>query len=226
MHEPYLKALAEMFYPQRCVGCSRRANDVLCSGCYEALPVIERPVCRRCGMPTAFEAYACEGCKGRDFGFDSARAPLKYEGVGESIVHVLKYRGYTRVVERLATPLLAGAVEEGVDRVAFVPLHRFRLMKRGFNQAELLARGLAAEMGVPVFEGLRAARRTRDQVELSAGERRANVAGAFRAGETVEGTVLLVDDVLTTGATMSACAEVLVEAGAGTVRALSLCRAC
>ncbi len=225
---PYLEALSDLFYPERCVGCEKRASDVLCRGCFEALPMVGRPFCARCGMPTAFEAFVCDGCKGTDFAFESARAPLRYEGVGKGIVHALKYRGYTKVVERLAAPLMAEALagEGPYEAVVPVPLHPSRRRKRGFNQAELLARGVARPLGAPVVGALRAVRRTRDQVELSAAERRANVAGAFSAEGRLRGRVLLVDDVFTTGATMSACAGALLEAGAGEVRAVSLCRTC
>src|SRR3712207_2053977 len=89
--------LCSKTHPQRCVGCGRQASDVLCRGCFEALPGIGRPVCARCGAPTAFEAFACDACKAVDFGFEGARAPLRYEGVGEEAVHALKYGGYTRV---------------------------------------------------------------------------------------------------------------------------------
>src|ERR687897_1554983 len=190
---PYLSALADLFFPQRCVGCERRASDLLCLGCFEALPRVGRPVCARCGAPTAFETKACETCKGVDFGFESARAPLRYEGVGEEVVHALKYRGYTRVVERLAAPLMLGVLDPGerFDAVVPVPLHRSRLRRRGFNQAELLARGVAGKINAPVSGTLQVVRRTRDQVELSATERRANVSGAFRAGGRVRGRVLL-----------------------------------
>ena len=226
MHRPYVSALADLFYPQRCVGCDRRATDLLCPTCFEALPRIGRPVCARCGMPTAFETFVCYECKGVDFGFESARAPLRYEGVGEEIVHALKYRGYTRVVERLAVPLMVGVLDSGLgfDAVVPVPLHRSRLRRRGFNQAELLARGVARKINSPVSGTLQVVRRTQDQVLLSAAGRRANVAGAFRARDRLGGRVLLIDDVFTTGATMSACAEALLRAGAGEVRALSLCR--
>jgi competence protein ComFC len=107
-----------------------------------------------------------------------------------------------------------------------VPLHRSRLRKRGFNQAELLARGVAEKMKATVSDTLEVVRSTRDQVELSAAQRRANVAGAYSATEPLHGTILLVDDVFTTGATMSACAASLVRAGAQEVHALSLCRTC
>jgi ComF family protein len=109
---------------------------------------------------------------------------------------------------------------------AHVPLHRSRLKKRGFNQAELLARGVAEKIKAPVSDTLEAVRSTRDQVELSAAQRRANVAGAYSATAPVCGTILLVDDVFTTGATMSACAATLLRAGATEVHALSLCRTC
>jgi ComF family protein len=162
-----------------------------------------------------------------DFGFESARAPLRYEGVGKEIVHTLKYRGYRKVVARLATPLMLQALGDGrFDAVVPVPLHRSRLRKRGFNQAGLLALGVAAEINAPVSDTLEVVRSTRDQVELSAAQRRANVAGAYRASAPLRGRILLIDDVFTTGATMSACASTLVRAGAREVHALSLCRTC
>jgi competence protein ComFC len=195
---PYLSALADLLFPQRCVGCERRASDLLCRECFEALPQIGRPVCARCGMPTAFETFVCDECKGMDLGFESARAPLRYEGVGEEIVHF--------------------------DAVVPVPLHRSRLRRRGFNQAELLARGVAAGLNAPFSDTLRAVRKTRDQVELSAAERRANVAGAFVVRERARGRVLLVDDVFTTGATTSECAQTLLAGGAQEVHEVSLCR--
>ena len=226
MYETYLAALADLFYPQRCVGCERRASDLLCRACFEALPEVGSPVCGRCGMPTAFETFVCEECKNVDFGFESARAPLRYEGVGKEIVHALKYRGYIRVADRLAAPLMVGVLDEGhrFDAVVPVPLHRSRLRRRGFNQAELLARGVAQKINAPVSDTLEVVRRTRDQVDLSATERRENVAGAFSPRGRVRGTILLIDDVFTTGATMSSCAEGLLHAGATEVHALSLCR--
>jgi competence protein ComFC len=227
VYEPYLSALADMFYPERCVGCGRRSSDVLCRGCFEVLPRVGNPVCGRCGLPTAFATFVCEACKNVDFGFESARAPLRYEGVGKEVVHALKYRGYRKIVARLATPLMLQALGDGsFDAVVPVPLHRSRLRKRGFNQAALLARDVAAEINAPVSDTLKVVRSTRDQVELSAAQRRANVAGAYRASAPLRGKVLLVDDVFTTGATMSACATTLLRAGAREVHALSLCRTC
>ena len=151
---------------------------------------------------------------------------MRYEGVGKEIVHALKYRGYTPVVGKVAAPLLADAVDRRFDAVVPVPLHRARLRRRGFNQAALLARGLSGRISTPVSDTLQVVRSTRDQVELSAAERRRNVAGAFRATTRARGHLLLVDDVFTTGATTSACAAALLRAGAAEVHALTLCRTC
>jgi competence protein ComFC len=175
-------------------------------------------------MGTAFRTYICEGCKGLDFGFDSARAPLHYEGVGKRLVHALKYRGYFPVVGRVMAPLMAGVVEGRFDAVVPVPLHGVRLRRRGFNQADLMARALARRLGVEVSYKLEAVQRTRDQVHLSGVGRRENVRGAFRPRGPVSGRVLLVDDVFTTGATSSAAAGALRKAGASEVHAVTLCR--
>lgn len=223
---PYVNALVDLFYPPKCAGCGERASDVLCEPCLGELPLIEGPVCGRCGGPTAFETYGCEYCKNRNFAFAGARSPVRYEEVGKRLVQALKYRGYVAVANRIMAPLMAGIVEECFDAVAFVPLHRWRRARRGFNQAELVARGVSGELGVPVRGVLRVRRQTRDQVQLSEAERRENVAGAFEATETISGRVLLVDDVFTTGATLDACAQELREAGAREVIAISFCRAC
>jgi len=224
---PYLEALADLFYPQWCVGCGGRASDLLCRPCFESLPWKGSPACGRCGLPAASNTPACGACKYVDFAFETARAPLRYEGVGKEIVHALKYHGYTTVVGRLAAPLLAEAAGgERFDAVVPVPLHRARLRMRGFNQAALLARGLAARINTPVSDTLQVVRSTRDQVELSAAERRQNVAGAFSAGTRTRGRLLLVDDVFTTGATTSACAAALLDAGADEVHAITLCKTC
>lgn len=224
--EAYRQALTNLLFPQWCVSCERRSSDLLCRDCFEALPYVGEPFCRRCGMPTAFEVFVCDECRGVDFGFTSARAPLRYQGVGAEIVHALKYRGYTRVVERLMAPLMAEAIEGTFDFVTCVPLHRSRRRKRGFNQAELMAKSVAERIKVPFSDKLEAVKKTRDQVKLSADERRRNVEGAFSVWGPVRGRVLLVDDVFTTGATLSAGAEVLLHAGAAEVHALSLCRTC
>ena len=131
-YKPYVDVLAELFYPQRCVGCERRASDDLSRGCFEALPLIGRPFCGRCGAPTAFKVFGCGERRAREFGFDGAQAPLRYEGVGQQLVQALKYRGFLVFVEKVVGPFMAGTLENVArfDVVTPVPLHRSRLAKR------------------------------------------------------------------------------------------------
>lgn len=149
-----------------------------------------------------------------------------YEGTLRAIVHALKYERRATVARRLAA--LMAAAGEGVlldaDALVPVPLHRSRERGRGFNQARELARHL----GVPILDALVRARKTAAQADLPAGKRNANVHGAFRlaTGVDVEGlTLVVVDDVSTTGATLNACAAPLLEAGAIEVRALTAAKA-
>jgi predicted amidophosphoribosyltransferase len=113
---------------------------------------------------------------------------------------------YLRVVERVMAPLMAGVLGGRFNAVVPVPLHRTRLARRGFNRAMLMVKGVSGRIEAPVLDKLKVVRRTRDQVELSADERRANVAGACAARGLVAGRVLLVDDLFATGATLSECA--------------------
>ena len=128
------------------------------AGASRRCPGSDSPLCARCGAPTAFETFVCEGCKGVDFGFDGARAPLRYEGVGEEIVHALKYRGYTRVVDGLAAPLMLGVLDRGerFDGVVPVPLHRSRLRRRGLQPGRVAGawrRGGARGAGLGYTKG-------------------------------------------------------------------------
>src|SRR3712207_2468014 len=103
-------------------------------------------------MPTASETFVGGECKGVDFCFESARAPLRHTGVGKEVVHSLKYRGYTRVVDRLVAPLMLSVLDDRrrFDAIVPVPLHRPRLRRRGFNRAELQAQAVASEIKAPV----------------------------------------------------------------------------
>jgi competence protein ComFC len=155
------------------------------------------------------------------------RVPLRYEGVGKELVRGLKYKGYLRVVEKVIAPLMTGALGGSrFNLVVPVSLHRSRITKREFNQLELMAKAVTGEINVPFSDKLRTVRRTRDQVELSAEARRANVAGAYASRRLAVGRILLIDDVFTTGATLSECAGVLRRAGTGEVQALILSRTC
>jgi ComF family protein len=162
--------------------------------------------------------------------FDGLRASFVYDATARELVHALKYQGVSALAPPMASFMAQTAQHEALaaDIVVPVPLSGMRQRTRGYNQAEALARTLGRELGLPVRPAaLRRRRHTPPQVRSrDAGERRRNVAGAFQGeGNEVAGrAVLLVDDVTTTGATLSACAGALRQAGAGAVWALAFAR--
>ena len=174
----------------------------------------------------------CGGCRKRRPGFDYARAAARYEGTAREALHAFKFGGRRALAAPLAE-LMAGVARGGLpagppDLLVPVPLHPRRERERGFNQAALLARQIGRAWARPVREDvLVRAVATPSQTTLPAGARRANVRGAFRARrhEAIAGLhVVVVDDILTTGATASECARVLRRAGAATVGVLTVAR--
>lgn len=233
-------ALFSLFYPDQCRICGealvRFTRAPVCPGCVAGLrPMPAGPQCARCGLPFANPAPLhgsefCAPCRLGATRFDWARGFGAYEGGLRRMIHLLKYDGMEPLARPLAGCLVALLAEAGpVDLIVPVPLYRGRKRQRGFNQSELLARELGRLTAVPVEEGwLRRVRATRTQTGLTYRERRENVSGAFALShpEGVAGKcVALLDDVITTGATVSACAEVLKQAGARRVVAVALVRA-
>jgi ComF family protein len=168
----------------------------------------------------------CPRCRRREPLVSLARAVGPYEGALRAIVHALKYDGRQTIARHLAARMREAGAEvlSGADLAVAVPLHRSRERARGFNQARELGRHL----GLPLVDALARTRRTPSQADLPAARRHANVRGAFewRSGVLVKGrTIVLVDDVSTTGATLNACARPLLDAGAAEVRALTAARA-
>jgi ComF family protein len=188
------------------------------------LPLIG-DACLRCGAPALRPLDACSECRGRRLGFQRARAALAYREAGEALVHRFKDGGL-RGLAGLGANVICLAVEPPpADLVTWVPPDRWREIRRGYHPPELLARELARRWGLEAAPLLRARRRRRPQRGLDPAARRANVRDAFAASGRPPQRVALVDDVYTTGATLSACAFTLRRAGADSVEALSLARA-
>ena len=167
----------------------------------------------------------CALCRSGLRGFDAAYSFGAYQGVLRDLIHLFKY-GRVRTLAGPLSGLLAQALprDEVFDATVPVPLYWFRRIKRGFNQSELLARGLARRTGIPMLKALGRVRPTPTQAGLSNSARRQNVARAFRS-QSVEGKrILLIDDVMTTGATAAACALALKQAGARRVALLTVAR--
>jgi len=171
----------------------------------------------------------CATCRTSPPQYDYARAAALYEGALREALHALKFTGrraLSNPLGDLAAEQCVGSLPGGIDALIPVPLARERERERGFNQSTLLARRIGRRLDVPTRPGwLARIRSTRPQSELSAAERRANVRGAFRASDHAAGRhVLLVDDILTTGATLDACARALRAAGARRVGVLTVAR--
>ncbi len=221
------RAALDLLFPPRCALCDR-GGALLCDACAVALPAAVGRRCERCWMPLPF-GPVCRHCVDAPPAFASIRAAFVMEEGARRLVHELKYEGLTSLAEPMAALVAARCGVPGADLVAPVPLHPSRERSRGYNQSAAIARRIAAVAGLPCEA--RAARRIRDTAPLARtmhrDERRAIVAGAFAAdARRVEGRrVLLVDDVVTTGATLDACASALLAAGARDVRCLTFARA-
>lgn len=223
-----LGRLLGTLFPGRCLGCGLRGVE-LCPACRSSVPWLTDDVCPICAAPTRL-GRVCQRCRAEPPALDGSRAACRFEGVVRAAVHDLKYRSV-----RGRAGLLAGLAAEplrrlpiAVDVLVPVPLASARRRQRGFNQAELIAQGIAEHLGWPVEPALLLrVRETPRQTERTASERRENVQGAFRCPEpaSVAGRrVAVVDDVMTTGATLGACAEALKAAGAARVYAIVVAR--
>lgn len=228
--------LLDLVYPPHCVACGRM-GAWLCAACLEGYPAFRPPWCLRCGRPLA-RGRVCPACRrARESAapsLDALRSVGPHAGALRAAVHALKYEG----VRVLAAPLAAlmadtyALASPAVDVVIPVPLHPRRIRRRGYNQAVLLAQGVAERLDLPLAEDwLRRERDTASQVGLTRTERWTNVHGAFRVVASADAAalagrrVLLVDDVCTSGATLRAAAGTLRQAGATAVAALTLTRA-
>ncbi len=223
-----------LLWASRCAVCDSTLDEptrgIVCADCWRRIELIAPPVCRWCGTvcpgATRVAADACCCMPTADEPPLRRRTAGYYRGTLRLVVHAFKYQGRRSLVHPLAALMRTAGRDllDGADVVVPVPLHPFRLWSRGFNQAATLARHL----GVPVADVLRRRRRTAPQVSLTAGRRRRNVYDAFelRVGLGVHArlrgrTIVIVDDVTTTGSTLEACAVVLRRAGARDVSALT-----
>jgi ComF family protein len=218
----------DLVFPRRCVGCAA-TGAFLCTNCLATLPRAVPPRCPTCWMPSEGPEAPCRRCRDRAFHLEATRCTFVYEGAARAAVNALKYRGLSALAESMALPMAECLAEWSppVAAIVPVPLAGQRRRLRGYNQSELLGRELSWLSGLPLASGALVRRRSTTPQARSTDEaaRRQNVAAAFALGPAaVNGAVLLVDDVLTSGATLDACARVLLDGGAGPVFALTFAR--
>lgn len=227
--------MIEWMYPVRCPVCFEIVmpkGELLHSCCAKKLVYLEEPICKKCGSPVTEEEEYCAECLVSDRGWDEGRSVFEYHGVARRALRQVKKEG-TKELVRFFVQELKQSQRDFIRRAAPqcivpVPLHPTKQRIRGFNQAELLARALGEELGIPVRLLLKKVNKTKDQKSLNRVMRKRNVKDAFVAdrqewGQEVPETVLLLDDVVTTGSTLTACALALKEQGVKRVVFLTVC---
>jgi ComF family protein len=231
--------LLDGLFPPRCGKCGAFAESSgqLCAECWKALTFLAAPCCACCGYPFAYR-YAdadalCAACMEEKPFYDGHRAMLQFDEHSKKLIHDLKYHDRLWLLPLFGRWLATAAKAwhcEGEWLIIPVPIHYFRLLKRKYNQAALLATALSPHLGQPVLlQGLKRIRHQPPQTGLSRRQRKKNLRRAFQVSPRYQArikgaTILLVDDVMTTGATLNACARVLKQAGAAQVYAVTLAR--
>jgi ComF family protein len=230
------RTIVDVVLPPRCLACGEIVDEpsTLCAGCWRAITFFAQPWCAVCGLPFPHPMgrdAVCAECTREKRSWDRARAVLRYDKNSRHLVLALKHGDRTHMAGAFGCWMhrVGGEVLSGADLLVPVPLHWTRLFQRRYNQAALLAQAIRSAGGPPVaVDWLVRRRRTPSQGRLGFAARSRNVRAAFamRPGRSVAGKrVVIIDDVMTTGATLEECARVLRRAGAQSVGALTLARA-
>ncbi len=231
------RLLLDIIYPPECPSCRTPVETVhnLCSECFAKLRLITKPMCACCGIPFVVptgEDGKCPECLAEPPAFDRTRSVMVYDGVSAPLIHALKFQDQWAGLERYTAMLCASGTEllAGADMIVPIPLHWRRLWRRKYNQSALLAYGISRQTNILCLPDLLwRTRYTKPQMRLKRSERAKNVRNVFAVAEKFstsikDKNILLIDDVVTTGATVAACAMVLKKAGAAQVNVLTLAR--
>lgn len=226
--------LSNLIYPRRCPICDGLTGShkiLACGECRQRLVYVREPACKKCGKPLEKEETEyCADCGRRKHSYIRGKAVFPYDRLLRASVARFKYRNRREYADFYAEELIKSCgtalLSWEPDALIPIPLHKSRMRKRGFNQAELVARRIGKSLGIPVETGLLfRAKRTSPQKELSDAQRRANLKNAFqvRKNDVKLRKIVLIDDIYTTGSTIDAAAGVLLEHGAEKVYFLAIC---
>lgn len=235
--KPILQRAVNAIYPPQCLSCREIVSEEgnMCSQCWEGATFIADPICHKCGIPfelnVAQETW-CGDCMQCSPKYNKARAVFVYDDNSQRLISKFKYSDKTSASPYLARWMLrvGSGMLHDCDFVAPVPLHRNRLIYRRYNQAALLCKSIEQQTSkTTVVDLLKRVKNTPSQARLTTNQRKINVSGAFSLNEkysdyVVGKNILLVDDVMTTGATIEACAKILLQAGADKINILTIAR--
>jgi ComF family protein len=239
MLKGFWEGFVDLLYPKRCLACKNKLSGasidgLVCVSCWSQIKKNTPPFCHSCGRRLEKKDFAksiCADCRKNSFHFDRAFSPCSYTGIIKELIHEFKYNGKDHLGQTLSG-LMVEFIKEyslpmgDLDLIVPLPMHKTRLREKEFNQAEVLAEALGRAFARDIAGNvLGRSRLSRTQTELSVSERFSNVRESFRVlnpGGIRGKNILLVDDVLTTGATSSEAARAMKEAGAGIVFVLTL----
>ncbi|MCX5679646.1 MAG: ComF family protein [Candidatus Omnitrophica bacterium] len=231
-----IKNFVNLIYPLHCASCKKpldpENDSAICGHCIGLIKPNPSPYCIYCGRSVDTAGCACDDCLKNKPAFSKAYSACLYEGALKELILQFKYGGKLTLSDGLSCLISDFLynnpdILEGIDMVTFVPIGADRMIKRGFNQSKILAKHLSDSYGIPMVDCIEKTASTKNQNELSRQDRLSNLKGAFRAKSVVNLTgltILIVDDVMTTGATLNECAIALSRAGAARVRCLTLAR--
>lgn len=235
--KPIITKALNAIYPPQCLSCKTiiGENGNLCPDCWEVIHFISGSKCNICGIPFEYEineAAICGSCMFKKPSYDCARAVFKYDDASRSLITSFKYSDKIAASDYFAKWIARSASDliDEADLIVAVPLHRIRLFTRRYNQSSLLANSLAKLTKKPIHHNmLRRTKNTKPQAGMMFKQRILNVRGAFKINakyaDLIKGkNIILIDDVMTTGATIEACAKAIKKAGASKVTALTVAR--
>jgi len=232
MLKKILNSLINCIFPSLCLSCGRKIGEnILCKRCSEKIEFLLPPLCKMCSQPLKKkEVYICSKCKGKNFFYDQLISAVYYKEPIISLIHLFKYNYYDFLSEFFSSLIIKqlntlGFNYKEFDFITNVPSHPVRIKERDYSPTKLIAYQCAQKMKIPFQEVLICKYLHKSQTKLSFGERQTNVKGVFESKDNVKDKkIILIDDVVTTKATLSECSKVLKEKGAKYIVALTLAK--
>lgn len=235
--KPYIKKTLDAIYPPQCIACHAPVGVAgnLCASCWNDVNFIANPLCSCCGTPFELSAYGgavCGECIAHPPLYKMARAVFCYDDASRRLITSFKYSDRIYTSDAFAKWMLRAGEEimQDADFIISVPMHRLRLITRRYNQAALLANSMAKQSSLPVYHKILLRKKyTKPQASLTFKQRKLNVKGAFIINpkymdRIINKNIIIVDDVMTTGATIDACIRPLLKAGAASVNVLTIAK--
>lgn len=235
----YVDSFLELIYPEKniCFICEVYDEEIsdkyICSSCERKLKKLQPPLCSKCSKPIEYNSTTglCPECCDTDRYFITSKSPYAYDGLIKKAIYSYKYHNkayFYKLFGNLLVDFMKSISYTEFDCIASVPLYPSKMRERGYNQSELIARYIASKLSIPYVDAIKRTKKTLKQSGQSREQRKKNMKGAFEikqpAEKIINNSVLLVDDIYTTGSTVDECSKVLVNYGAASVYVITIAR--